>query len=1181
MTDLPVFATNRPRRGETVAEAVSTMLRQTREGLAEPPSVAIATAYLNAGGFSLLADELEHASRVRLLIGADPDAALDSSIHAVTETAEPHLAESLDSHTNWLAMQRNVLGFTRESSAAAKRLLEWLQSLAADDRPKVEVRRFGKGFLHGKCYISEHPLLSATLAGSSNLTYAGLSLNAELNLGTSGSPGHVAEVREWFDELWGASDPFDLAAVYGALWEPHSPWTVFLRMLYELYGAAPEPEVRRTELNLTGFGLDGVARMLRLLEQNGGVILADDVGLGKTYMAGEVIARAANRNRQRVLVIAPAALVNGMWRKFLKQYDFSRKVELMSYDELRLKSDPTRPGSAAFIRDLDDYALVVVDEAHNLRNPSAQRSAAVSALLGGSRPKQVILLTATPVNNSLMDLHTLVTYFIRNDAAFTHLGIPSVRGYIKHAMSLDPDSLSPEHLFDLMDQVAVRRTRKFVTKHYPHDSIRMPDGTRQPITFPTPKPVRVNYELDAAGDALVDAVVYALETPQRAPLLASYLHRKSDPKRLMLARYAPSAYRVDEELESHQIANVGLLQSALLKRLESSPAALRRTLNTLIASHEKFLAALERGYVMTTALLNEWSGSEDEELDEWVAQLDGDLSDQAQRANEFHAEALQEDAASDLALLRELYELADSACAGADPKAQTLIEELRSIAAEAARPDRHGLSSEDRRKTLVFSTFADTIEDLHRRVDAAVAAAPDDDPLSHYRGRVPPPIKGQKTGVDQDQRARILAGFAPRTAGELDDKGTPRSEDEFDLLFTTDVLSEGVNLQQAGKIVNYDLPWNPMRLVQRHGRIDRIGSKHNQVMLYCFFPAEGLEDFLQLEATLQRKIAYADAAVGIDTVLPGAEGRFDVIYGDSAEVIRGVAEENPDIFINGGTRSAAQSGEEYRRRLQDALANPVLAKSVKDLPWMAGSGFVSQDAPRSGYVFCLRIGPRATEQAGPLPDLKPWFRFVAADPVTWEPRRGHRVAGSQWQLAGPSDASSDTEPEVIVDSDTLTCLMTADPGDPGTVRELPDLAYERAFDAFEAARDSAYTDWIRLTDPIALMPEVPRALRDAAEFVAEKGSIALSPDAQNDLLLRLNTSPPNRVVREVRAVMNREGIRDVDRLKELGEVVEQAGLTPAEPGEPLPYIRPEDIHVVAWMAVLGRDAVAEDGNGGV
>ncbi len=1152
----PVFATNWPARDETVAGEVNRLLRGLREELKTPPDIAIATAYLNAAGFVLLADELSEAPRVRLLLGAEPDAAVDHALVSGAAGSREGLAEALDSHERWIAAERDLMGFTQEQSQAARRLVDWLRSTDADGQHRVVVRRYTQGFLHGKAFIAEHDKLPGVLAGSSNLTFAGLMRSAELNMGyPAGSRGHVALVREWFDALWELSEPFALDDVYAAQWQPHSPWMVFLRMLQELYADSLSDESHpRTELGLTGFQLDGVARMARLLDALGGVLVADEVGLGKTFLAGEVIARTAHIDRQDVLVVCPAALKTGMWEPFLKSHDFSRRVDVMSFDDLRIRSDPDRPDHEEFRQELDKYSLVVVDEAHNLRNPAAQRSAAVNALVAGANPKKVVLLTATPVNNSLMDLYTLVSYFVRNDAAFAGIGIPSIREYVRRAQAMDPESLSPEHLFDLMDQVAVRRTRKFVKDHYPGTEIRNPDGTMSVIRFPTPRLVRLDYPLDQAGEDLLNATVYALDLPGDTPLVSTYHDRQRDPGRLMLARYTPSAYRLTEDLEAYQVSNVGLLRTALLKRLESSPAALRRTLETLIGGHAAFLIALEGGWVLTGSALREWTGSEDEDLDDWVAGLDDRLRENAESADDYQAAALRDDVISDMELLGSLRDMASAAATGHDPKAQRLVDELRDIARQARRPSRSGLPAATRRKTIVFSTYADTIDDLADRVTAAITAAAEDDPLSDFQGRVADTtIKGQKTGVDQQRRARILAGFAPETAGQLDADGTPTAQDKYDLLFTTDVLSEGVNLQQAGRIINYDLPWNPMRLVQRHGRIDRIGSKHRTVNLCCFFPAKNLDTLLHLEETLQRKLAYADAAIGAGQVLPGFTSRFEVTLKDTREQIEAIRQENPELFESRGA-SAALSGEEYRRRLAQAVADPLTAHDVDSLPWMSGSGFLSTTG-HNGYVFCIRMGSHP----------KPWFRYVPTAPGTWEPTVIAAADGSVWTGTDNPLNAADGHGVVVID-DTLTCLLAADPRGPDTPRNLPDEAYQGAFAAWEIARDHALAQWLELTDSTNLMPEVPKALRDASDLVYREGHTALSPEEQRDLLGRLNSSPPPRVQRDVRALLNAD-LAPADIIRGMREVLLNAGIQPSAPAQPLPHLEPADVHLIAWIAV--------------
>ncbi|MDP2182970.1 MAG: SNF2-related protein, partial [Actinomycetota bacterium] len=335
-----------------------------------------------------------------------------------------------------------------------------LRSTTTEDTPRVEVRRFTNGFMHGKCFVLEVPVGKGVLAGSSNFTYAGLAENRELNLGQY-EPDTVDTVLEWFDELWEQSEAYDLAALYEARWQPHDPRLIFYRMLWELYGADVLREMEErdvSDLDLTDFQRDGVWRARRILESLSGVVVADEVGLGKTYIAAEIIHEAAIKNRQKVLVVVPAAL-RKTWRDFLALPNINLPADVVSYDELVIDQDSAGT-SRSRLQDLDAYAVVIVDEAHALRNPSTARADAMRALLEGESPKKLVLMTATPVNNSLSDIYTLLSYFVTNDAAFSDSGILSIKGYFDAAQSRNPEDLSPEHLFDVMDKIAVRRTRE-------------------------------------------------------------------------------------------------------------------------------------------------------------------------------------------------------------------------------------------------------------------------------------------------------------------------------------------------------------------------------------------------------------------------------------------------------------------------------------------------------------------------------------------------------------------------------------------------------------------------------------------------------------------------------------------------------------------------------------------------
>jgi len=1132
----PIFATNHPGTGETVAGEINRLLEGLRTIYAEPPVLAFATAFMNPQGFNLIADEVEKAPRARLLIGAEPEEPYRTQSERGQEVS---FEEAANVHLGELKRDRDLMGFTAQADAAAHRLVDWLRSIDEKQRPRVEVRRFTKGFLHGKAFIADHPMMPAVLAGSSNLTLAGLSWNRELNLGYP-SGQHTELVVNWFNDLWDESVPFDLAALYEARWMSHAPGVVFLRMLYELYGdssGAPEP---RVELPVTQFQKDGILRAMRILDDLGGVLVCDEVGLGKTFIAGEFIKAVSQKDRQQVLIVVPAALKNSTWEPFLRKFDIiSARVELVTFDEVRL-------GTKRGVRpeDLDDYSLVVIDEAHNLRNPNTLTAGAVMKLLWGEHPKKVLLLTATPVNNSLRDLQTLISYFVRNDAQFAAIGIPSIIDYIRAAQAMDPDTLSPEHLFDLMDRVAVRRTRRFVKKAYAHDRIFNNVGELVPVEFPTPSVHRIEYELDHESDDLVEKVIYALEVSGDEQLVIRSGSGR-DPNRLSLARYAPSFYRNDSDVDHLQLTNVGLLRSMLLKRLESSTAALKATLSRLIESQEAFIEALDDGYVIVGEALKDFASSETETIDEFLEGLDERGIDQVAEVSEFQVGALRKDVVGDVALLTQLHELASQRLSdGPDAKLLELVRDLERIAKEAERLDKDGVTSGDRRKVIVFSTYADTVVDVHAHLNDIIEVAPKSSALAAYKGRLAPAVFGAQGSEGQNVRADVLAGFCPMTAGDLDAKGFPKYKDKYDILVTTDVLAEGVNLQQAGRMVNFDLPWNPMKLVQRHGRIDRIGSPHKRVFIDCFFPAENLDRLLGLEATLQRKISYANAAVGVGTVLPGqnADSTVEVLLHDVRADIIDLYHEDPTLLFEGGG-SEALSGEEYRRRISEALKMANVKRELMQLPFGSGSGFISSKLSQPGYVFCARIGD----------EEKPWFRFVPTDAETW---------GAQ---VGPKE-------EPIIIDDTLTCLIAADPGSISGEQDVSSQALDKVFDAWEVAQTNIFDDWMFLTDPVNLEPKVEKALRQAYQLVADDGGFLGSQD-QIELMAKLNGRWSKSVVKAVRKIVRDDDLSSKRKIKDLAKFATEVGLSIPEQPKPLKAVRREDIRVVCWMAVAPAPAM--------
>ena len=364
-----------------------------------------------------------------------------------------------------LLRDRNLLEFAPATETAIRRLLALLES------GTVEVRRYEKGFLHGKAFIFADD--EGVVAGSSNFTAAGLTSNLELNLGRY-DPTPVRLVKQWFDDLWQEAQPFDLAAIYAQRYEEYPPYLIYLRVLWELYGRELEEEQGLEPfIHLTTFQSDGLWRARRILGEFNGVLFADGVGLGKTFVAGELIREAVQDRRQRVLLIAPAALRDGMWMRFTDEHQIH--VEAYSFEQLL--NDRQLGGNESYLKHRpNEYAMVVVDEAHVFRNPDTRRAQALRRLLLGKPPKQLVLLTATPVNNSLWDLYYLLTLFIGHDAMFAERGIRSLKDRFSEASQENPDDLRPDVLFDVLDAVTVRRTRHFVRRYYPNDRIRIHGG---------------------------------------------------------------------------------------------------------------------------------------------------------------------------------------------------------------------------------------------------------------------------------------------------------------------------------------------------------------------------------------------------------------------------------------------------------------------------------------------------------------------------------------------------------------------------------------------------------------------------------------------------------------------------------------------------------------------------------
>ncbi|MBR0645349.1 helicase-related protein [Plastoroseomonas hellenica] len=1109
----PEFITNQD--GNTLLAALQAVIPDApamlAHGMAETPlaltEISIATAFMSPAGFGAVTERLDQAGRVRLLIGAEPEPEAKrpqrkpgDPPQAAFERRE--VAEGLKLLEAGLRRERDRQPFSAEAGRHLRGMVRMLRA------GKLETRRYERAFLHAKAMLLDG-LAPGLIAGSSNLTRAGLTTNLELNLGRW-DPALFTQAKAWFDALWDEAVPFDLAGIFEEPDQEFPPWLIFLRILWQLYGEELEQEREEEgDIPLTAFQLHGVWRARRILKDYGGVIVADEVGLGKTFIAGEIL-NACAKNRQRALLVCPAALRDSTWRRFLDAHGISRLVEMVSYDELsrdRQFHDERRPLAVQNVlsQPIEDYALVVVDEAHNYRNPDAPyRAAVLRRLLFGQR-KDLVLLTATPVNNSLWDLFHLLRFFLRQDSALAAQGVVSVQERFKAAAKQDPANLSPDFLYPIIDAITVKRTRGFVKKHYAGDTIRGPDGVMRPIVFPKAVPISVRYDLEKLAPGLFDAVVDALD-PAHGNGVISF------------SRYAPGAFLLqqdEEEAESNETAS-GLLRSGLLKRFESSAHAFHLSLTRMVREHDQFLDALGKGKVIATAFLGELS-ADDEGFDDLL-----DSSTHVADAIDYDAKHLREAVERDRAILQDLASRLGAVQEEDDPKLAAVVEELARIAAEARSDAATDAEEQRNRKVLLFSYFGDTVAWLRQALEARVATDPR---LAGYRHRIVGVVGGGLDG-EEANRNQAVWGFAPESSDP-----PPGQEDLFDLLITTDVLAEGMNLQQARHIINYDLPWNPMRLVQRHGRIDRIGSPHPRVFLRTVFPADRLDALLALEARILRKLTQAAKSIGVATLpLDGAEVG-DQVFAETRSEIEKLALEDPTLFEQGGTASAAQTGEEYRQRLRTALQSD--RKAITELPGRVGSGM--RKGRVSGVLFCAEV---------PLAEGRRTFlRFVPAQPG-WLPS---------------------VVPTAIL-RETGTCLRLIDCTEE-TPREMPAALGEGIFGFWDMALGDILAEWDDLSDPANLQPSVRLLNRQVAVFIRTHPPHDMDADRLAKALDVLEAPWPRREEALLREQFrDRSGVAAARSLR-LVEWILGTGLERFEPPAPLPPISNEDVRLVCWMAV--------------
>ena len=1071
----PDLVDNKFVTGWTMGEALKAFLATSPQ-----PFISIATAYFNLDAFRCLENELYKVARLRLLVGKEQE-----QIFVLTERLFEEVQRSL-----------------ARAKDTPFEVQKWLDFIAKDE---VEVRVYKEGFLHGKAYILENipNLGSVGLVGSSNFTGAGLTANLELNAVLKQQVA-VDELRKWFEALWEKSEDYkqELLKMLSTFTCQYKPYEIYIKVVYEAYrdrlgSNLSEKREKPSPIALADFQWDGYLAAKDILENYGGVIIADSVGLGKTFLAMRLLDDYAYRERILTLIICPAALIDTLWKPLLRRYGIYADVismERFSREDFSLQ-------------EFQGHKLIVVDESHNFRNPSTNRWENLFKLLNNDAEKKLILLTATPVNNTLFDLYHQLRFITRDqDDFFLGVGIPNLRQYFINAET------NRETLYEILEAIAVRRSRQFIRKNYPNAEI---DG--QPIKFPDRELHSVGYSLDKSyGGGLYKRIANAIENLNLAPYQVDMFrkevvgHQEAFLRQLGLFDNEGEQKNLRERLKSlgwedkriqdlfwnlgRQNAIAHIMRVLYLKRLESSVHALRISLQRQKDFQEKFLEALKMGRLLNSTAYRRWLQIEDTD-DQSEGEHDlQEMLDKLPELNldEYDVEQLQKAVKDDIKCLESLLSELDKLTAEQDDK----LRALKNLLARELKG----------KKVVIFSYFKDTARYIYKHLR-------EDKEFLRQAGLLIEKMSIVDSDVSPEERLDRIRRFAPK-ANNYD--VSQEQEKEIQVLFSTDVLSEGQNLQDADTIINYDLHWNPIRMVQRIGRLDRIGSPHDVIHVYNFIPEDALEELLRLLERLHKKLSNINRSVGLDaSVLGETPNPMDF------NTLRRIAQEDRGVLEELEADSELTVGEFLMQDLMQFLKR-VGEERLNQIPYGVGTAKVSKDGIK-GFFAAFRN----------TKTLQHYWLFEAED----EQERGRKIIGTKLDairhIRSTEDEPHAPLPEGFDHRLYLTRLRKE------LVKRLQQIAHH--------------------------IPKLPSPQNGLVNWLN-----ALPPSAERNFLLAYFERPLTGVaLRELRALWRERGrLSQHQFMQKLRELAQRHPHPATRQTMEVEEVSEEDFECVAWMLII-------------
>ncbi|MCY4419070.1 MAG: helicase-related protein [Cytophagales bacterium] len=851
-------------------------IKEVGGGLLPVERLDILVAYFYLGGYLKLCGGLK-TDKIRILVGLRSD--IGRKIRQEREAY--HNVTSQDPNPD------------RDSDYSFRQF----QKDLADG--KIDIRRTHKPS-HAKLYFFKYSEKNNkihhghAIIGSSNLSKRGLVSQIECNVALR-EPVYTQPAEEFFNRLWELSVDLkdEVGDVIKQCLRLTDPYKLYLKMLYERFKDRLEGDEGKV-VDLPKEGIEdykyqalGARNVLSMLNRCDVAFLSDVVGLGKTITTLRVLKRL----KERALICCPRPLVS-TWKEMVNRFDINARVFSMSTLNVRLSEDQEEAKRELEKRiEIENfgYEYLVIDESHNFRHKGTDRYKRMAWLAKG---KKLILLSATPINKEIDDIyHQMDLSFQGKAFKLTELQdlnqfFTSLRGKEK----MDQEDATTDLREQLLRHIMVRRTREDIKRAYE-------DGDE--LSFPqTPQAEEIEYDM---SDNMRHGFKQALDVLGRSEEHGIEEHG------IKYAIYTPRKYtrKYRDKGPQYEINLEGLMKTCFVKRLESSVFAFKETLGRLVTKHEDELELVEKiargevhpGEAPKVDTKEEFIEEDDTDLSVKLKEIDSEKKEKESKedilrgmSNEDRAE-YKEAVEGDLTKLRGLKKTWDRLSKDDDPKRKEIVEKVKHILHEKPKEE----------KILIFTESKDTSEDIYLSMKEAGIEC-----ILYHSGK-----------STKDER-QVEKYFDPSYEPKPDDIHKKR------VLVCTDALAAGVNLHLANHVINYDLPWTPLRLIQRNGRVNRIGTKHKTVYRYCFLPSEEGDAKLTLLDRVVGRLDTLHQAIGTDQKEMEREDDRNIIS-------RGLFDAEQDIDK---PASGLDSGEEqFLTKIYDVeKEDPTLFKEIKDMP---------------------------------------------------------------------------------------------------------------------------------------------------------------------------------------------------------------------------------------------------------